>query len=100
MKQLADEPNAKPQLAVRRGIRRLAVVACVLWFGFWWGRAFFAFLSYHQLTSGNFFNQFDAVAEADWYRAVGSLIASVIFPLLLAVAFYVVRWVWKGFRSS
>lgn len=94
------ESRGAPGRNTKRGLLRLAVVALTLWFGFWWGRAILAFLTYRQLASGNFFNQFDAAAEAAWYQAVGSLIASVIYPFLLAIIFYVSRWVWRGFRPA
>jgi hypothetical protein len=100
MKPPADEPQPLSRNNAKRGLRRLGIVAAIVWFGFWWARAITAYMTYRQLSGGNFFNQFDAAAEEAWYRAIGSLIASGLYPIILAVAFIVTRWVWRGFQAK
>jgi hypothetical protein len=84
---------------VKQGVRRLLIVAAVLWFGYWSIVVIFALQDYRRdmrYYTGDP-NSFGAPSLDPVY---GPMIAAFGLPIIAYVVFLTLRWIWRGFRGN
>lgn len=81
---------------MQQGMRRLLIVAGVLWFAYWFVVVFFDLKNYQSDLRG----PYAGIAEPTLDEVYGHLIAALIYPLIAYVVFLTLRWIWRGFRGN
>lgn len=84
---------------IKQGIRRLLIVAAVLWFGYWSLVVILALQDYRR-DMRYFTGDPNGFGAPSLDPVIGPLIAAIVFPLLAWIVFLTVRWIWRGFKGN
>lgn len=87
----------------REGLRRVGIVAAVLWFAYWIPRVFDRYQNYRKVADdyaivGNLYPA--PPIDLAWDQLIDTLTKSLGIPIAALVAALIGFWVYRGFRAE